>query len=543
MKEELSKIKKYYGEEMMHFCRSNFSTILNKQGILLALLEETFAHDKNLITDLSDNELTAIEHIIFDKYYNRKTVSELKEVGKSVEELLLEKGYDFYECHTYQDTLKFKKYYQSNEELCTFKDQTRTSNFFVTFAVKKDAHKIKRKDIPQREDDYGTSVLSIQIKKDTGRVSIKSRYNHTVDNPDATFFNDLEKINVGLTKAFEKKYNIKINKSDSVNSLGNFTLANDGKFYRFNLQNGLLYFCHNNILIYDTEINYDYADMGRYLFVDDFIFDLRKNASEDRLVHLDKNKYPSYEDGDYFREIHKNVDHIEIHQNNNNPSQKFVILKNDSMDSPTILTIDNCGNLISYVNPNVTAIEDFFLYSSRKIKHISMNNVKSVASDFCLVATRIKSIEMNSLKYVDDNFAVNSNIPIVSFPSLLKVGDCFMTSTGDKELIYLPKLIKTGSDFFEYTHYVKKLVMDSCKKLEDRAFNNVKTIDYLSMNSLEQIGNFAFVDLENIGSFSLPKLHYISPVSIKNYDLVVKIMDSKLTSFERFKKNMQKWYN
>ena len=104
MKEELSKIKKYYGEEMMHFCRSNFSTILNKQGILLALLEETFAHDKNLITDLSDNELAAIEHIIFDKYYNRKTVSELKDVNKSVEELLLEKGYDFYECHTYQDT-------------------------------------------------------------------------------------------------------------------------------------------------------------------------------------------------------------------------------------------------------------------------------------------------------------------------------------------------------------------------------------------------------------------------------------------------------
>ena len=118
-----------------------------------------------------------------------------------------------------------------------------------------------------------------------------------------------------------------------------------------------------------------------------------------------------------------------------------------------------------------------------------------------------------------------------------------MTSTGDKELIYLPKLIKTGSDFFEYTHYVKKLVMDSCKKLEDHAFNNVKTIDYLSMNSLEQIGNYAFVDLENMGSFSLPKLHYISPVSIKNYDLVVKIMDSKLTSFERFKKNIQKWYN
>lgn len=40
MVEELKQIKKIYGEEMMHLCRSLFPTILEHEGVLLHILKE-----------------------------------------------------------------------------------------------------------------------------------------------------------------------------------------------------------------------------------------------------------------------------------------------------------------------------------------------------------------------------------------------------------------------------------------------------------------------------------------------------------------------
>ena len=73
------------------------------------------------------------------------------------------------------------------------------------FCSKENAGEIKREDFesPKREDEYGTSVMSIQFSKQ-GRctVSIKNRYNHTVNNPDATYGNNLDRIVFGLKQSF-----------------------------------------------------------------------------------------------------------------------------------------------------------------------------------------------------------------------------------------------------------------------------------------------------------------------------------------------------
>ena len=76
-------------------------------------------------------------------------------------------------------------------------------------------NKIKREDFtnPEREDEYGTSVISIQVTKgDKSFISIKNRYNHSVSNPDATFGNNLDNIAPGLTKAFCSLYDITIDR-------------------------------------------------------------------------------------------------------------------------------------------------------------------------------------------------------------------------------------------------------------------------------------------------------------------------------------------
>lgn len=54
---------------------------------------------------------------------------------------------------------------------------------------------------PSREDPYGTSSMSVQISRTGSRVSIKNRYNHTVESPDATLHNNLDNLTSGLRRA------------------------------------------------------------------------------------------------------------------------------------------------------------------------------------------------------------------------------------------------------------------------------------------------------------------------------------------------------
>ena len=53
---DLIKIKKYYGENMMHLCRDLFPTILEQEDLLFSLLDSNFAHSKFLYEDIIDNK-------------------------------------------------------------------------------------------------------------------------------------------------------------------------------------------------------------------------------------------------------------------------------------------------------------------------------------------------------------------------------------------------------------------------------------------------------------------------------------------------------
>ena len=133
---------------------------------------------------------------------------------KTPQELLSEAGYELEICETEDDIQKYKRYYAPGEELCTFSGG-RLESCYVFFAIKKNIDQIRREDFPRtqhddppasREDEYGTSVISIQFGRSTNVLSIKNRYNHTVTNPDATFSNNLENIIPGLTDSFQRTY-------------------------------------------------------------------------------------------------------------------------------------------------------------------------------------------------------------------------------------------------------------------------------------------------------------------------------------------------
>ena len=157
-------------------------------------------------------------------------------------------GYTLYECHTEEEIQSFKKYYAPDEALCTFKGN-RLDTCIVFFAVKDNVDEIKRENFtkPRREDEYGTSVISIQFSRDSvNTLSIKNRYNHRVNNPDNTFYNNLDNIIPGLTHSFNQYYGLDINSNISSKlKLENFILGSDKKYHHYNIENQNIYFCSN----------------------------------------------------------------------------------------------------------------------------------------------------------------------------------------------------------------------------------------------------------------------------------------------------------
>lgn len=92
-----------------------------------------------------------------------------------------------------------KKYYKSGEVICTYNDlKSRMREYHMLVAVKSNIDEVERSKNPQREDEYGTSILNIQIARNGSHMSIKNRYNHTVSQPDSTLNNNLDMLYMGL---------------------------------------------------------------------------------------------------------------------------------------------------------------------------------------------------------------------------------------------------------------------------------------------------------------------------------------------------------
>ena len=72
MKNELKMIKKLYGEQMAHYCRDNFATILEEDGVLLHILTSNFNPSHNIYNDLYlSRSLDEFKNFIFNKFESR----------------------------------------------------------------------------------------------------------------------------------------------------------------------------------------------------------------------------------------------------------------------------------------------------------------------------------------------------------------------------------------------------------------------------------------------------------------------------------------
>ena len=454
MIDDLKVIRKKYGEKMYHFCRESFPTLLEETKKLLKLLSDNFHESHSLFDDIvangKESEFKNFIYSLVDVENNNELV-----MIKTPEELMSSAGYVLVECYNEGDIQAFRKYYAPGEELCTF-NGGRLNRCRVFFAVKKNVSDIKREDFknPTRQDEYGTSVISIQFTKDgTNTLSIKNRYNHTVNNPDATFSNNLDNIIPGLTESFERYKGI-IQRYKSQNfEIKGYVRANDGKYYKYNYEINNVYYCPDNIII--DNFNVKRYDKSRYLIIDYFIIDLSNKS-----ISL-YGRYLS----DSFCDVIKDINKIEI---DNIDSGKKITILGDNNKSLVIIT-NKDGKIISLKMDEIYVIGDYFLDWNKSLQKFTAENLIKVGNDFLRCNDTLQELYLPNLTEVGSDFLYyNTSLQKFTAENLTEVGCYFLGCNNTLQELYLPNLTKVGDLFLDNNHKLRNKILSEIEKRNRR---------------------------------------------------------------------------
>ena len=534
--DDLKLIKKYYGEEMMHKCRELFPTLLETPGLLYKLLSENFNESKLLYEDLkNENAFDRFRDYI---YLTNERQEEVKESKNTPFELLDKAGYILYECKTESDIQSFRHYYKrdngetpiykegtkpelrNGEELCTF-NGNRLDSCYVFFAVKKNVDEIKRENFPnpERQDEYGTSVISIQITKSSNMISVKNRYNHTVKNPDATFSNNLENIIEGLTDSINKYLDLSLKILRSCFDLTNYVRADDGKHYKYNSESMNIYFCPNNIMIKDYRvIRYD---KSRYILIDQYLLDMQEKTI----------KTMGYSDS--FCNSIGMINKIEQQLNKKTGSRRIIINKN------IIIEINKYNQLIGYINPNVEEIDTYFLFNNKTLKYMSLENVKEVGKEFMSCNDSLEELYMPNVVKISNNFLMyNVSIKELCLPSVKEIGKSFLERNGEIKTFEAPRLTRLDNFSLYSARNLERLVVPELETIGNNVLVNNDKLAILDLPNIREIGTYFLVYNKSLRYIYMPNLISIGERSLASNYWVKKIYAPNLP--EKDKKVLRK---
>ena len=387
---DLRWIKKHYGEIASLLCKELFPKILDIPGCLPAILEKHFVNNLHLGGDIKlQNKKQEFKNFVFS-FFN--VDQKFEQSTKSPEELLDEAGYILYpECLTNNDMNQYMRYYANGEEICSFW-KNRVDDCRVWFAIKKNVDEIKRENFtaPERQDEYGTSVISIQFTRDKlSTLSIKNRYNHTVPNPDNTFNSNLDEIIPGLTDAFYCKFGVK---DTFYYEKGSFKMDNyimcDDKYFRYITNHNHVFFCPNNYVI----DNYRIVKLpDSQMLIDHLVFDFQN-----------KKVFPYLQGSvDAFADSVKNIANMSFSNN--------VITLSFEDKQDVVVEISKDKEIISISDPNLTTCGDNYMLLSRKIKSIDLPNLQSCGKNFLYCAKHLEHYDFSSLNRVGRGFLMASD--------------------------------------------------------------------------------------------------------------------------------------
>lgn len=370
--------------------------------------------------------------------------------------LLDKAGYNAYYADTFEKQNAIKKYYAPGEELCTFRDDSRYQKYYIINAVRKDVDKIKRKDFknPRREDEYGTSVLSIQILKTGGFISIKNRYNHTVQNPDNTLNSNPDNIILGLSESLKHHLSVDFS-SQKVSLPKNYALMNN-KIIHYNYELDNVYF-GNDFYVEDGQVHA--LDKDKEIMLDYFIFNVK-----DKMVKM------PLEIRDSFPTVFEN----EI------KGKKIQITKDK--DGQHILADDveialvQDGKIKSLHLPTTKEIGDQFFSDNKYLSKFSAPLLERVHYDFLHENEELIELDASNLRRTGGRFLYkNKKLPKLNVPLLERVYDDFLRNNRELIELDLLNLRIAGNGFLRENEKLSKLNAPLLERVYDDFLRNNKT--------------------------------------------------------------------
>lgn len=187
----MGNLKKFVGEYAYNIIKN---IAVNNEALRKALV--TPQNARAVFSDLNEFEVKSL----CTEISNSGTIGQIRETTQ--EEIIKafnSVGYDRVIFDNELEISECRKYYKQGEVICTYNNlQSRMSEYHMLVAIKSNIDKVERSKTPQREDEYGTSILNVQIARNGSHMSIKNRYNHTVSQPDSTLNNNLDMLYMGL---------------------------------------------------------------------------------------------------------------------------------------------------------------------------------------------------------------------------------------------------------------------------------------------------------------------------------------------------------
>ncbi len=416
-----------------------------------------------------------------------KTRGESKyHTDKNPLELLSDAGYDAFVVKTEEQKNSIKKYFRYGEALCTFGDATRHENYYMIHAVKRGADKIKPLDNPERQDEYGTSVISIQIAKTGGFISIKNRYNHTVANPDNTFDSNPDKIIPGLVNSLKKYFNVDFNVSHAPMP-HNYRMVNDQlvryNYEAYNVYVGSNFYASGSTI---TKINIDYEIMLCFWVL---------NTKTGQIGQISGIDYSSVCTGKYLSDAFSGK-RIVVQKSSDGKDSRDVFADGvkivtvdkgqiKKLNLPDVTEIENnffLDPVLQEINlPNVEKIGDGFLSANEGIKHISLPKVITIGDGFLGGNKGLVAIDMPMVQEIGSRFlSCNESLTSLNAPNLQKIGTSFLRENESLTLINLPKVTKIGYRFFCYNNSLKSIELPNVTEIGEWFLQNNKSL--MSMN-------------------------------------------------------------
>lgn len=451
------------------------------------------------------------------------------ETGKSPFELLTEAGYDAFYADSLEKQNQIEPYYTENEALCTFMDKSRYIRYHIIHAIKEGAEQLKRSDFKgkeKREDEYGVSVLSIQILKEGGFISIKNRYNHGVENSDNTYNSNPDNIIKGLSLALKRHFNVDFSSQEKDLPTGYQYI--DGKIYKYHTERDHIYF-GDRFYIQNGVVNF--LDKDYEIVVDDFIINLKEKRVQYPLsgkkscpiTSSYSNLHLLVEDEikDKTVRVSKSGDEKSIYVNGN----LILKAKNNQLTHLYLPTTKRKAISLFSFHPTIEVFESGFIseiqgssfYHCPNLKTVKMPVLKEVTDLFMVHNESLIEVDFPSLERMGKNSFVHlPNILKMVFFSLKEVGSYCLREFKSLVQLSAPQLEVVDVNSLQKLFAIKTLDFASLKNCANGVLSFCQELQEVRLPKLQCLADYCISDLPKLENLFVPQLEKVGDFSLNN---------------------------